>query len=147
MTTREVQAEQMTYYEAVGCGQDAQYSCRATSAGQYSIGAACEPRERWGLRASDGKIYDAWGTLRGDGTDRPELADARRQALTASAAHDIPCDPASVSMIDGVTAEGCGQRVSYRMVDEVMPTAPGHLQITEGHRFVLIGRVDIGKAP
>jgi len=51
----------------------------------------------------------------------PSANAAGDDAAIASAAHDIPCDRASISVVwesaaDEYVLEGCGQRVTYRTV-------------------------------
>lgn len=71
------------------------------------------------VRSTDGQMF-AFPGMSNDG----DLPDAVADAVHASAAHDIPCRAEAVAVIgyaapssvSEVTAEGCGQRVTYRIV-------------------------------
>ncbi len=150
LTIRGVGLEWENFLDVVGCGHEAQYYCPYTSRdlGQH-FGRYCDPRDRTAYQATDGTLHEGWGSV-GDrvvGPLDPEVEAARREAAVASAAHDIPCDRAALTAVDSEIVEGCGQRVTYRTVPEVIATPPGHFQIKEGYRFTLVGRIPTSQAP
>jgi hypothetical protein len=93
---------------------------------------ACRQLERVPYQATDGSLHEAW---EGDGT-------AQRDAAIASAVRDLPCAQSSVVVVDNLTLEGCGQRVTYRAVanPREASTRPGH---APGFRYVVVDRVAI----
>jgi hypothetical protein len=151
ITVRPVGNDYFQILDVVGCGKEAQYRCapgRFGAKGTYdfSRGAnSCVPRDRTAYRATDGTVHEGWESpiSRYEGQVSLEVQMAQREAAIASAVHDIPCDPASTAALDGEMVEGCGQRVTYRTVAEVIPTSPGHFVIREGYRYTLVGRVAI----
>jgi hypothetical protein len=131
---------EVCFVEVVGCGHDDEYQCQAGSLGRNVDGVhvedgyptSCSPRERIAYEATDGSIHEAWGDA------------AQGGAAIASAAHDLPCERASIVAIDNLTLEGCGQRVTYKSVDRfVATTPPGRFRITTSRRYTLVGRVPL----
>ncbi len=151
VTVRPVGNDYFQILDVVGCGKEAQYRCapgRFGTKGTYDFSQgpnSCVPRDRTAYRATDGTVHEGWESpsSRYEGQVPLEVQRAQREAAVSSAAHDIPCDPASTAALDGEMVEGCGQRVTYRTVAEVIPTTPGHFVIKEGYRYTLVGRVAI----
>ncbi len=80
----------------------------------------CTGQRRIAVVATDGGVHEAW-------EDDPSAATAA--AALASAARDLPCAPGQIGVVAaGRILEGCGQRVTYEVV--------------EG-RFSLLGRIAI----
>jgi hypothetical protein len=118
-------------FEVSGCGTKARYICWEVPQVDHphSVGPnECRQLKRIQYQATDGSLHES---MEGDNT-------AQREAAIASAAHDLPCAPASVVAdgelgLGGTTLEGCGQRVTYKVVDDS----------GVGVSYVLIGRVAI----
>lgn len=134
--------------EVVGCGETAQYSCyRFTqpcgpeSPGRCTGRDVCTERGRYLIGATDGSRQETW-----DGVD--EDAAASKEAAFASAVHDLPCDRASVVVVAKDSGgrpsllEGCQQRVTYQVVDDVS-AARGRGQHVTRQKYVLVARVSI----
>ena len=143
LTVNPVEEAGASFVEVVGCGHDEEYVCQAGHLGRNIDGVhvddasptSCSPRERIAYEATDGSIHEAWGGA-GHGA----------AAAIASAVHDLPCPRASIVAIDDLTLEGCGQRVTYRAVAQNIATPPGHQRITDGRRYMLVGRIPISGA-
>ena len=86
--------------------------------------------------ATDGTVQNAVGST----------ANAARDAALASAAHDLPCAPASITIVsrdsDGlpIVFDGCSQRVTYR-VDPYEFVAPGGNRSVFGRRYTVVARM------
>jgi hypothetical protein len=143
------QATNEDVFDVVGCGKHAQYACsdatyadRGTAGGSSTVGS-CNERSRWAWEATDESIHEAWGS--------EDWGPISRDAAIASAAHDLPCDRAAITVVgsDRGTAnvlEGCGQRINYQVTDHDLATPTGHFRITRGFRFTLVGRTPIPPA-
>ncbi len=76
--------------------------------------------------ATDGTSHGAWFS----DEIQSKFASAVEAAL-ASAAHDLPCDRASLKVIGtdahgfGNVVDGCGQRITYQISDVGAQPAPG----------------------
>jgi hypothetical protein len=127
-----------------GCGKSARYvcardtePCRKDPSGCYTSGLKCSEAGRSAYQATDGSLHAAWV----DGASG--FVSLMREATVVSAAHDLPCAPASVAVVARLTAEGCGQRVTYKEAPQTMVTPPGEAWIQNGLRLVLVGRVPL----
>jgi hypothetical protein len=141
--------ERLARFIAVaGCGHDVQYRCemqpdRFASHPPRTSQPACTERRRSSYEATDGSRQQAWADADGD---------AAKEAAVLSASHDIPCGRASVvvvgrgtgdsDFIDGLL-EGCGQRVTYKLVDYDGAPSGGGVGPVKGHRYTLVGRTPI----
>ena len=126
-STRSASAD-YTPIAVMGCGYQAEYDCTFRSGYPISTAddVACTERGRVVFEATDGSRYGAW-------QDEPEAAS--KEALVASAAHDLSCTRASVVVVAASVAEGCGQRVRYQIVDYELPGAAGHIEQAVGRRY------------
>jgi hypothetical protein len=125
--------------EVVGCGHDHQYTCAAGYATRHeSFATTCSYRSRYSYEATDGSHHEAWAD---------EAGGAVRETAILSAIHDLPCTRESIHLVDGLTLDGCGQRVTYREIVEDQSMPPAQKQITSIHRYLLIGRVAIPSSP
>jgi len=125
--------------EVSGCGQHVQYACAPGYATNHRgiVATSCTTRPRYAILSTDGAWQDDW-----------EYNDVARAALMRSAAHDIPCANGSLTFVDNLIAEGCGQRVTYRDVSELAIEAndsKSGYPITNASKYVLVGRLSVTK--
>jgi hypothetical protein len=130
--------------KVTGCGQSARYECardtepcREDPTGCYTSGLKCSEHGRTAYLATDGSLHAAWA----DGASG--FVSLMQAATVASAAHDLPCAPASVAVAGPLIAEGCGQRVTYKEASQDVGTPPGEPWIQNGFRLILVGRVPL----
>ena len=116
--------------------------------GGYQNVRDCNARQRMEYEATDGTSHSAWFD------DEIRSKDATSvEAVLASAAHDLPCDRASLKVIGtdehgfGNVVEGCGQRITYQ-ISEVgdQPTA-GPTGPVRKHKYIVIGRMPLSAPP
>jgi hypothetical protein len=127
-----------TEFTVAGCGAQARYRCRTSSAEGGGNTNVCVERILFALAATDGEVFTAMN-------DDPRASQIAHQAAVVSAAHDIPCDVAAVRVVSNqpTLVEGCGQRVTYKEEEHAIPAPPG-VEIEgrmTGFREVLVGRV------
>jgi hypothetical protein len=138
-----------TQIEVVGCGHDEQFNCTAgftANDKRNSSPTRCSYRPRSAFTATDGSVRETWNasTTNVGKAWGNDSSDAEKETAILSAVHDLPCARASITLIDNLTLEGCGQRVTYRQIDgEITTTPPGHFHITTSHRYLLVGRIPI----
>jgi hypothetical protein len=124
-----------SFTEVIGCGHREEYNCVAGYQSRHGERpTSCTYRSRAAYGATDGTVHE---------TVWESTADPQRAAAIASAAHDLPCPSASIAVIDSLTLEGCGQRITYRQLEQGYTTPPGHYRITGGYRYILVGRIPI----
>lgn len=120
-------------YRVAGCGLEFTYDC-----GGPSETGACRERQHIEYEATDGTTHAAWSDE--VATTSGALA---REAAMASAAHDLPCDRASLQVFSSDqrglpnVVDGCGQRVTYQIADVGDESHPG---ASGKHKFVVIAR-------
>jgi len=130
-------------YRVTGCGLEVTYDCGGTPGSQE-----CQARQRTEYEATDGTAHGAW--LNEDPNANTAMS---REAAIASGAHDVPCDRASLRVVgndpNGVAnvIEGCGQRVTYQVVDVAdQPTATPSEPVKK-HKYVVIRRAPLAAPP
>jgi hypothetical protein len=139
--------------EVVGCGHDEQYNCtagfKANDNRSSSYPTRCSYRRRSAFTATDGSVRETWdaSTTTVGGAWVSDASEAEKETAILSAVHDLPCARASIAVIDNLTLEGCGQRVTYKLIDGEKATAtpPGHFHITTSHRYLLVARVPLAE--
>jgi hypothetical protein len=130
-------------YHVTGCGLEITYDC-----GDTGDARACEARERIEFEATDGTSRGGWQEE--ETTSNHGMS---REAALASAAHDLPCDRASLHILGADekgfpnVVEGCGQRVTYQIADvddqpATSPSAP-----VKKHKYVVINRLTLAPPP
>jgi hypothetical protein len=135
--------------EVVGCGHDEQYNCTAGFTAdnkRNSSPTRCSYRPRSAFTATDGSVRESWNasTTKVGKNSVTDCSDAEKETAILSAVHDLPCSRTSIAVIDNLTLEGCGQRVTYRQDDVEIVTPPGHFHVTASHSYVLVGRKPVG---
>ncbi len=130
--------------DVVGCGRHEEFKCTAGfntgHRNQRTYPTTCSYRTREAYVASDGTQKIAWS---GEGRLVYETA-------IASAAHDLPCAPSSITEVDELTLEGCGQRVTYRAVPLELyrvSTDSNDFRVTDAYRYLLVARVPLKSPP
>jgi hypothetical protein len=133
------------FYRVVGCGLEVTYDCNGTG-----DSGECHARERVEYEATDGTPHGAWLD-----DDPSANASMSREAAISSGAHDLPCDRASLKVVgsdpSGLanTIEGCGQRITYMIVD--VADQPTEGSTTSGpvkkHKYVVVRRGPLTAAP
>jgi hypothetical protein len=132
-----------TVIDATGCGYETKYRCFHSAGLGRADESRCEEENRLSYEGTDGSPHPTWENDPSVGhTDEP----ARKAAALASAAHDLPCEPGSIVAVGNDVLEGCGQRVSYRVVDYAIAPVPGRVQPVKGRRYTLVGRIPISGA-
>jgi hypothetical protein len=128
-------------YSVTGCGLQLTYDC-----GDDADARGCQAHERVGFEATD-------GTSR-DGSEEEEANHGlSREAALASAAHDLPCDRASIQVVGADpngfanVLEGCGQRVTYQIADVAEPPSATPSEPVKKHKYVVIHRAAVAAAP
>jgi hypothetical protein len=133
------QAAGYTPFAVTGCGYEAEYDCTVMSDYPLSTPSdvCCTERVRVAFEATDSSLHQAW-------LDDPEPAS--QEAAIASAAYDLRCERTSIAFVGtaGTVLQGCGQRVTYRIVGYSVAPPPGHVRRVEGRRFTLVAS---GAAP
>lgn len=130
-------------YHVVGCGLEVTYDC-----GDAGDPQGCQARERVEFQATDGTAHGGW--------QEEEMASNHgmsREAALASAAHDLPCDRASLQIL-GADAngfpnvlEGCGQRVTYQITDVTDQATTSPSEPVKKHKYVVINRLTLAPPP
>jgi len=132
--------------DANGCGYDAKYGCITAMNVEGQLVVSCNERMRVSYEATDGSLHKTLDdVLSGVPTDFEAVS---KEAAIASAAHDLPCDPASVVAVGKTNTllEGCGQRVTYQLVGYDIAPPAGHVPQEKGRRYTLVGRIPIPTA-
>ena len=93
--------------EVSGCEKHARYTCVPGYDTRHhgAVDTSCSVRPRFEIEATDGTWQDDW-----------KHDDVAADAASKSAAHDIPCALESLTSLDALTVDGCGQRVTYREI-------------------------------
>jgi hypothetical protein len=127
-----------TEFTIGGCGSKARYLCRRGSTPSGGSTNVCVERVLFALAATDGEVFTTMN-------DDPRGSEVAHRAAVVSAAHDIPCDAASLRVIANLptVVEGCGQQVTYKEEEHAIPVPPGYKieGQMKGFREVLVGRV------
>jgi hypothetical protein len=130
-------------YHVAGCGLEVTYDCGGTAGS-----TECQARQRVEYEATDGTSHGAW--LNEDSNANTTMS---REAAIASAAHDLPCDRASVQVVandpNGLAniIEGCGQRVTYQVVDAAEQPTETPSGPVKKHKYALIRRLPFATPP
>ena len=130
-------------YRVAGCGLEVTYDC-----GDAAGPKECQERQRAEYEATDGTTHGAWLN-----EDPNANTTTSREAAIASAAHDLPCDRASVRVVgndpNGLAnvIDGCGQRVTYQIADVADETAASPSGPVKKHKYVLIRRLPFATPP
>jgi hypothetical protein len=119
-----------------GCYSQAQMArlCDEGSA----TGQACFQGTHRQFTATDGTVHDALGAM----------GDAARDAALSSAAHDLPCARASITVVSAdseglpTVFDGCGQRVTYHIDPYEFVTPAGNRSVF-GRRYTVVARIAI----
>ncbi|HEY6464121.1 MAG TPA: hypothetical protein VIY73_28325 [Polyangiaceae bacterium] len=135
-------------YRATGCGYSLQYECEDvpyTRTNGHSYPArSCGARQLLEYEATDGTSHSAWFDEETHANDAMSV-----EAVLASAAHDLPCDRASLKVLGtdahgfGNVVEGCGQRVTYQISDVGEQPAPGLRGPVRKHKYIVVGRMPL----
>jgi hypothetical protein len=119
-----------------GCGVEVTYDCGGTGGSKQ-----CQARESVEYEATDGTTHGA--SLAEETSSNGAMS---REAATASAAHDLPCDRASVHIVGNDAhgfanvLDGCGQRVTYQIADVGDQATGGHAGPVRKHKYVVLTR-------
>ncbi|HEX8791480.1 MAG TPA: hypothetical protein VF765_11060 [Polyangiaceae bacterium] len=130
-------------YHVTGCGLEVTYDCSA--AGETG---PCQARLRVEYEATDGTSHGAW--LEEEVASNNSMA---RDAALASAAHDLPCDRASIQVVgadpNGFAniVEGCGQRVTYQIADVAGEPTASPSEPVKKHKYVVLTRTPLAAPP
>ncbi len=132
------ESDGLTPIGASGCGHDTEYICGDLAKANYDYPIRqCLEEHKLAFEATDGTVHRAWPRKRDE---------ASRNAAIASAAHDLPCEPAAIAVVgssweDGSSVanvlEGCGQRVTYELVAHRLAVARG----VDAYRYTLVSRL------
>ena len=138
-------------YRVTGCGFDLNYDCSVTTVadgnGGYSDVRQCNARQRMEYEATDGTKHSAW--FGDEITSKDAMA---RETALASAAHDIPCDRASLKIMgDDVhgfanIVDGCGQRITYQITEVGDQPATTPIGPVRGHKYIVVNRMPLSGA-
>ncbi len=133
-------------YRVTGCGFDFRYDCGETLVpdgyGHVQNARECGARQRMEYEATDGTAHGAWFG------DEIRSNDAMSvEAVLASAAHDLPCDRASLKVVGtdehgfGNVVDGCGQRITYQITDVGDQPTPSLTAPVRRHKYIVVGRL------
>ena len=101
-------------------------------------GGACLDGTHYQFTATDGTVRNAIG----------QMGDAARDAALSSAARDLPCPRASITIVSGdseglpTVFDGCGQRVTYHIDPYEFVTPAGNRSVF-GRRYMVVARIAI----
>ncbi len=130
-------------YHVTGCGQEVTYDCNAGGAP-----GDCKARVRVEYEATDGTSHGAWQEE--EAASNNAMA---REAAIASAAHDLPCDRASIQIVGGDpngfanVVEGCGQRVTYQIADVAPEATATPTDAVKKRKYVVLTRSALAAPP
>lgn len=135
-------------YRATGCGYSLEYECEdvpyTDTTGQSYAARSCGARQLLEYEATDGTSHSAWFDEETRSNDPKSV-----EAALASAAHDLPCDRASLKVVAtdahgfGNVVEGCGQRITYQISDVGEQPAKGTRGPVRKHKYIVVGRVPL----
>jgi hypothetical protein len=132
--------------DVAGCGAEVQYTCsyrdRYPGSHEPEPYLACDERPRVSFRATDGGVLETFIE------DGPEAA---RGTAIQSAAHDLACPPASITVLAkdahgyANVLEGCGQRITYQVTggDDMAPPASEWTTPPRARDYVEVGRTAV----
>jgi hypothetical protein len=149
------------YYDVHGCGAGAVFECSDQmdyrEDGSSRRARHCGAIASWGATsaaaaaAATGVVFEAT-----DGSSRnapgEETTSIANKTAIASAAHDLPCDPASIQVVGNDAsgranaAEGCGLRATYDILP-FTPDDPVRTGAASGLRYKLTARASVGGGP